>query len=209
MNNSLGSALLVIGMTGVAVYAQGAELGKMGGDPKVREFGDRLCYEMAEANARGKNIVETMEDYMLDHLGLNRSTPDYGDKLIAYYNDHKNDFICEGRIHSGTRTSEHIMKRAIALSIHNKVLYEFLLNNEHTDVNAVEWIVPDPKASSHQANLTHAPWGTGEPETVIDYLDKVIASPEFSRRYVESDILRLRRVIENVFNGKTAKELGY
>jgi hypothetical protein len=101
------------------------------------------------------------------------------------------------------------MKRAIALSIYNKVLYEFLLNNKHTDVNAVEWVVPDPEASSYQANLTHGPWGTGEPETIIDYLDKVIASPEFSRRYVESDILRLREMLIEYFNGKTAKELGY
>jgi hypothetical protein len=211
MKNLLGSALLVIGMVGVAVSSEAAEPTGFVSDPAVREFGERLCFIMVNANATGKNIVETMEDYMLDHLGLSRSTPDYGDKLIAYYNDHKNEFICEGRIHSGTRTSEHIMKRAIALSIHNQVFDEFFFDTENidVDVNAVEWVVPDPEASSYQANLKHAPWGAGEPETLIDYLDKALADPDASRKYVVREVQALREALIEQYNGKTAKELSY
>jgi hypothetical protein len=43
----------------------------------------------------------------------------------------------------------------------------------------------------------------------VDYLDKILADPEAAKVYVIDDIVRLRRVVKKVFNGKTAKELGY
>jgi hypothetical protein len=191
--------------------AQTENTQELASDPEVRGFGEHLCFLMVNANATGKDIVKTMEDQMLAYMNISRSTANYKDEIIKFYNANHHDFICQGKIHSGTRESEHLMKRAVALSIHNKVLTGFLLKSRSTDVNAVEWVIKDPKTrgSSEVSTVTHAPWGTGEPETLLDYLDKVIADPEFSIRFVESDILRLRRVVEKVFGGKTAKELGY
>jgi hypothetical protein len=176
-------------------------------DPKVREMAISLCIKMARANAEGKDIVKTMEDKMLTHLGLSRATPKYQDKLIAFYNANDNDFICRGRIDSTTRTSEHIMKRALALSIHNKVFDGFFFNTDDIDVdfNAVEWVTK----GEDMHKVTHTKWGTGEPETIVDYLDKILADPKESRKYVVTDIMRLRKDIVKYYGGKTAKELGY
>ena len=64
----------------------------------------------------------------------------------------------------------------------------FLLKSRAVDVNAIEYV-------------------DGKAETVLDYLDKIIADPKFTDKYVKSDILRLQKVLEKVFNGKRAHEL--
>jgi hypothetical protein len=192
--------------------AQTENTQELASDPEVRGFGEHLCFLMVNANATGKDIVKTMEDQMLAYMNISRSTANYKDEIIKFYNANHHDFICQGKIHSGTRETEHLMKRAVALSIHNKVFYNFLLNNPNTDVNAIEWVIGDPAASeylSEMQKVTHAPWGTGEPETILDYLDKILADPEASIRYVISDIKRLRKMLIDYFNAKTAKELGY
>ncbi|EAQ99345.2 hypothetical protein [Congregibacter litoralis] len=176
----------------------------------VSEFGSTLCRRMSKANVTGKNIVQVMKDVLLQYTGISKSDPDYMDQIIAFYNENQNEFICRGKVDSTTRESEHIFKRAAALSIHSKVLYGFFLNNEHTQVNAVEYLVPDPDAPDYStsiAKLIHAPWGTGEPETFLDYLDKVLADPEADKRYVVSDIKALREMLIDYFGAKTADEL--
>ncbi|EED33650.1 hypothetical protein NOR53_1723 [gamma proteobacterium NOR5-3] len=210
MKTTLAAVLMLLSASLCTIPAQ-AQSRPSGfvSDPQVREFAKNLCIDMMTAGETGKDVVAVMEDQMLGYLQLSRATPNYSDKIIAFWNAHTNDFICKGRVDSATRESEHLLKRAIALSMHNHVLYKFLLNHEDTDVNAVEWVVPDPNASSTQANLTHAPWGTGEPETVVDYLDKILADPEASEKFVVSDVARLRKDLVKYYGGKTAKALGY
>jgi hypothetical protein len=192
--------------------ASDPEVSKFGGETEIQKFAVSLCIDMASANSTGKDIVKVVEDKILSHIKISRATPNYNDKIITFWNENKNDFICKGKVTEKTRESEHLMKRAVALSIHNKVFYNFLLNNPNTDVNAIEWVIGDPAASeylSEMQKVTHAPWGTGEPETILDYLDKILADPEASIRYVISDIKRLRKMLIDYFNAKTAKELGY
>jgi hypothetical protein len=210
MKNTLAAVLMLLSASLCTIPAQ-AQSSPSGfvSDPEVREFAFVLCIKMTNAGERGKDIVAIMEDQMLGYLQLSRATPNYSDKIIAFWNAHTNDFICRGRVTSETRESEHLLKRAIALRLQDHVLYKFLLRNKSTNVNAVEWVVPAPETQIWGGDLTHAPWGTGEPETVIDYLDKILADPQASQKFVVADIEKLRRVLTKVFHGKTAKELGY
>jgi len=186
-DDCVGCKKALPGMPGNAAIDEVAGLGKVAGDP-MKKFGRDLCFLMVNADATGKDIVKVMEDQMLTHMKISRQTPDYKDKIISFWNANKNDFICHGKVHSGTRETEHLMKRAIALWIHNKVLTGFLLKSRAVDVNAIEYV-------------------DGKAETVLDYLDKIIADPKFTDKYVKSDILRLQKVLEKVFNGKRAHEL--
>lgn len=167
-----------------------AKLGKIGGDLGIEKLAVRLCVNMVNANATGKDIVKVMEDQILEYMKISRSTPNYKDKIITFWNDNKNGFVCHGKMNSKTRETEHLMKRAIALSIHNKVFYEFLLDTEDVEINpnAVEYV-------------------NGQPETVVDYLDKILADPNSSRKYVISDIKRLRKDLVNYYGAKSAREL--
>jgi hypothetical protein len=181
------------------------------GNPEVREFAKDLCIHMMTAGERGGNIVQVMEDQFLAYLNITRDTPDYKEKIIAFWNANKNDFICKGKVDSATRETEHLMKRAVALSIQNHVLYKFLLKNRGTDVNAIEYVTPvtPPKyGPPPPGGVSHAAWGVGEPETLLDYLNKILVSPPASyKQFVKSDVKRLREIILHHFNAKTAAEL--
>jgi|GEM_PF-2425070 len=157
-------------------------------NPEMEKFGNSLCISLVNATVTGKNTVKTMENKILIKMNLSRSTPSYQDKIIEFWNQNNRYFICKGKINSNTRDSEHIMKRALALKMHQHVFYKFLLKHRHTDVNAVEWV-------------------NGQPETVLDYLDNILADPKAEDKYIVRDIQRLRDVLSKVFNAKTAKEL--
>jgi hypothetical protein len=153
-----------------------------------------------------------MEDQILGYLKITRDTPDYKEKIIAFWNANKNDFICKGKVDADTRESEHLMKRAIALSMQNHVFDRFFFDTDELEFNynAIEYVrpVPPPKYGNHPpGGVTHAAWGVGEPETVIDYLNKILANPASSAKFVISDIKDLRDSLREEFNAKTAAEL--
>ena len=176
------------GLPGNAALDEVAKLQNLTGDPEVREFARNLCRKMTFAGETGKDIVKTMEDQILGHMKITRNTPEYKEKIISFWNANKNDFICKGKVTSVTRETEHLMKRAIALSMQNHVFYKFLLKSKETDVNAIEYV-------------------NGEPETVLDYLDKILADPNASKKFVIADIERLQQVLVRVFDAKRAEEL--
>lgn len=178
------------GLPGNAALDEVAKLSNLTGDPKVREFAKRLCLEMVTASETGVDIVKTLEDQILGYMKITRDTPEYKEKIISFWNANKNDFICKGKIDDETRETEHLMKRAIALSIHKHVFNKFLFSSLNTDVNAIEYINNGEEA-----------------ETVLDYLDKMIDSPGFENKYDVSRILRLRRMLIKHFNAKKAEEL--
>ncbi len=176
------------GLPGNTALDEVAKLSNLTGDPKVREFAKDLCIDMMTAGERGQDIVKVMEDQILGYMKITRDTPKYQEKIISFWNANKNDFICEGKVDSATRETEHLMKRAIALSLHNHVFYKFLLNSPNTDVNAIEYV-------------------NGEPETVLDYLDDIIADPDSKKKFVLSDITNLRSMLVDYFNAKNAEDL--
>lgn len=177
-------------MPGNAAIDEVAGLGKITGDPKVREFAQRLCSRIETANVDGENIVKNIEDQMLAFTGLTRKIPNYRDRLVEFYNKNHHDFICKGKVTGTTRESEHLMKRALALKIQGYIFDDFFFDTEDVDVNvnAIEYV-------------------DGKPETVLDYLDKILLSPNASRRYVISDIKDLKEALIEQYGAKHAKEL--
>lgn len=154
----------------------------------MEQFGDKLCLGMVHDNVTGGNIVEGLENEFLTKMGISRETPDYQDKIIDFWNANSGYFICQGKLNSKTRVTEHIMKQAIAISSYDQLFYKFLLKKKKTDVNAVEWV-------------------NGEPESILDFIDKIFQDPDASDKYVLRDLQRLRKVLEKVFHAKTAAQL--
>jgi hypothetical protein len=153
-----------------------------------------------------------MEDQILGYLKITRDTPDYKEKIIAFWNANKNDFICKGKVDSDTRESEHLMKRAIALDMFNHVFDKFFFDTDELefDYNAIEYVIPVPMekyVSSPNGGVTGSDWGVGEPETLLDYLNKILADPNASKKYVVKNIKDLRDSLRDEFNAKTAAEL--
>jgi hypothetical protein len=177
-------------LSGNAALDDVAKLQNLAGDPKVREFAKDLCLTMMNAGETGKDIVQVMENDILGYMEITRETPEYQEKIISFWNANKNDFICKGKVTSKTRETEHLMKRAIALSLHDKVFDGFFFNTDEYDFdyNAIELV-------------------DGEPETVLDYLDKVISDPDASKKYVVENIIELRNSLRDEFGAMYAIQI--
>jgi|AntRauTorckE5430_2_1112549.scaffolds.fasta_scaffold98006_2 hypothetical protein len=63
-----------------------------------------------------------MEDKKLGYMKISKETSNYKDGIIAFWNKNNNDFICEGKVDGDTRETEHLIKKAIALSLHTDLL---------------------------------------------------------------------------------------
>lgn len=180
-------------------------------DPAVREFASVLCRRLATARADGESIVGNLKSKLLEQAEINPDAPDALDQAVAYYNAHENDFICVGKVTANTRPTEHLFKRAVSLRIEDSILDDFFFNTDEVDVsvNAVEWVQPDPETDrvSGPQVQTGAPWGIGEPETLLDYLNKILADPRASQSFVVQSIQRLRDDIIEQFGAKRACEL--
>lgn len=84
------------------------------------------------------------------------------------------------------------MKRVVSLGMYETILYDFFLYDEEEypiNVNTVE-ILPN-----------------GEKETLLDYINKILADPEVDKKYDVKEIKQLKRVIVKDYNAKTAAEL--
>ena len=182
------------------------------GAPEVRTFAKRLCLRMVTAGIRGQDIVKTMEDQLLGYLSITRDTSNYNERIIRFWNENTNDFICKGRVDSATRESEHLMKRAVALSLIGTVFDEFFFNTDELefDYNAVEYVIPfssNTGQSPSIGSVTNGAWGIGVPETLLDYLNKIIADPMSRKQFVVEQVIDLRDSLKEEFNAKTAIEL--
>lgn len=83
------------------------------------------------------------------------------------------------------------MKRAVDMNMYNEIFYEFLPYDSEefpVDVNAVE-------------NCR------GTPETLLDYLDDIIYSPELHQHYWMPIIVELRDIIVDEYGAKHARDL--
>lgn len=182
------------------------------GDQELREFAKDLCIDMMTAGETGGDIVKIMEDQLLGYLNITRDTSNYNERIIRFWNENKNDFICKGRVDSATRESEHLMKRAVALSLIGTVFDEFFFNADELefDYNAVEYVIPfssNTGQSPSIGSVTNGAWGIGVPETLLDYLNKIIADPMSRKKFVVEQVIDLRDSLKEEFNAKTAIEL--
>ncbi|MEH6537831.1 MAG: hypothetical protein V7719_15625, partial [Psychroserpens sp.] len=132
-----------------------------------------------------------MEKMILNFIGVSKEDPNYKEKLTKFWNENSEKFICYEGPEDETRNPQHFMKRIVDLGMYNTVLYDFLLSDEDEysiDVNAIEIY-------------------KGKEETLLDYLDSIIANPEKAKEYNMPEIKDLRGVIIEDYGAKTASEL--
>ena len=151
-----------------------------------RKFAQDLCLSVLSArNATGEDIPTLIKNEFAKHLSINVADPDYQTKITQFWNANQNDFICSGKIQERYRESEHLLKRMINLNEDSNFFYRFLLKDKQVDVNAIEYV-------------------DGEPETIIDFLDKIIPDPNKDRYYSKKELIKLRKNLIKHFGAKKA-----
>lgn len=161
---------------------------------ELEEFAQFLC-NTATTLSRGDSISkagEIIEERFLKKFGIDKNHPNYKQLVAAVYNKYAACLICKDKPTPHTRNPEQFLKRVISLGMYESILYDFLLYDEEEypiDVNTIE-ILPN-----------------GEKETLLDYVDKILADPKVSEKYDVKEIQSLRRVIIKDYNAKKASEI--
>lgn len=112
-----------------------------------------------------------IENLFLEYLGINREASNYKKKIADFYNAHHDKLICKNT-NADFKRPEHFLKRVINASMYKFILEDFLLYDEEElpiNVNTVE---------IHNGNK----------ETVVDYIDKILASPDLYTQFTEENI---------------------
>ena len=182
------SALILASIT-FGVHADSTSNTKQSLQAQNRKFADELCVRVLSArNATGEDIPSLIKNEFAKHLGINVTDADYQTKVTQFWNANQNDFICSGKINTQYRESEHLLKRMINLNEDSNFFYRFLLKDRQVDVNAVEYV-------------------DGEPETIIDFIDKILLTPEMQRYYSVKELQKLKKNLIKHFGAKKAVDL--
>jgi len=161
---------------------------------ELEDFSEIICAE-ATSLSRGDSISkagEIIEAMFIKMFGIDKNDPNYKQLVAAVYNKYAACLICRDKPNFRTRNPEQFLKRVVSLGMYESILYDFFLYDEDEypiDVNTIE-ILPN-----------------GEKETLLDYINKILADPEVDKKYDVKEILDLRTWIIEYYGAKKASEL--
>ncbi len=138
---------------------------------------------------KGTDLVYQVNRYISNFLNLDPDK-DNTKQIISFWNTYSKYLITTIEYNIG-RTPEHVLKRAVSTNTQSEMLFTYLMRFGPGVIdfnNSIEIV-------------------DGKEETLIDYLDKIIASEDFEKNYNTSDVKSLRSSLTNHFNAKTASEL--
>lgn len=161
---------------------------ELGNDKKFNSLVKTMCLQLVSIKRVKDYPVTNIETELLEYNRWTRNTKGYKEKLQAFWNTNNNDFICP---EIGHYAAKHILKMIIDMQTYTPILNKFFLR----------------KSSGYKLNMNAYEIILGEPETIIDYLDKIIRGENTIHAYEIGEIRSLRRKLKKHFNAKTGKEL--
>lgn len=157
----------------------------------VRSLAFELCALLTSVRmVEGFDVRKEYEKRLQSYSGVDTEQPDYQLKLAEFWSLHSEMMIC--RAASGAYPKQHFFKRVIEMNLQRAVLDEYFLYDEiefPIDVNAIE-IEAD-----------------GSQTTVLDYVDKVLATPSLRARIHVGQVTEIRDILVELYGGKKAREM--
>lgn len=158
-------------------------------ETEIVKFRNNLC-STAHTFSR-KVVVYTLQSVFINRFKLSKDSKNLNKQIAYYYNLYADRLNCTISPHERSRNPENFLKRAVSLGKYETILYDFLLSDPEKiqiNVNSVEVI-------------------NGKKETLLDYLNTILATPAKRSQYVASDLEDLRSWIIDEYGAKTAEEL--
>lgn len=160
----------------------------LGNEKQFNLLVERICLKLIDVrNDDSYPAGIEIENLLLQFNNWTRETTAYKNKLEEFWKVNQNHFICPK---IGHFQEKHILKTIIDMQVYNPILDRFFLkksNGYMLDMNAFELV-------------------GGKPETVVDYLEKII-NGDFEQNYEIVEIKNLLRKLKKHFNAKSSKEL--
>lgn len=127
---------------------------------KVQWIVDRFCAEINATAFRGFS-PERFRNVIFEGLKIHKDASNKKKVVENFLNNYKNDLICDKDETEGTPRKKHFFKHALRLGVF-EMFNEFLLNDDvyTLDFDAYEMV-------------------DGKKETVLDYIDKLMASEKY------------------------------
>jgi hypothetical protein len=160
---------------------------------EMEDLSNKICSKLIAAQeSTGENSAKVLERVLLKHINLTKKTKDYKVQLTKFWNKNIDQMICTRRV-IGLKAPQHILKRVIDMKLDRQVFFNFIFELDEDESQGVD---------INAAELT----ATG-PETVIDYLDKILANPTLKTSYVFRELKDLKEVLIDYYEAKKASEL--
>lgn len=155
---------------------------------EVATLGDQLCSLMMLQKNFGGSPHTAFESGILKFLGIDKKkNSNYRTEISKFWNQYNEYMICTTEM-VGYETPQHLLKRVVDMSGITAFYFEYFLEDENINLNAIEW-------------------KGGEPETLVDYIDKIILDPNLEHIYDLDLVRQLRGFATNTYDGKRACEL--
>jgi len=172
-----------------ASHAEGGE--NSDASSKVSTVRSRICSSIYEfRTVEGASFQDNMKRIAAQKLGIDLSTLQGKKQFADFWNANNDQMICKSI--AGIYPEEHVFRRAIQMRVDKPILREFFLaspNDFPINVNVVVTLA------------------NGEKETVLDFLDRILSSPDVDDMYDKGQLIRLQRILELRSEGKRAHEL--
>lgn len=149
---------------------------------------DRMC-SVGYIHWSSDTPVLGFENSILTHLGLPANHPEKEKHISKFFNENNAKLICGNDNDEIGRETEHILKRCIALGEHNFLVHvaNSMKYNGLFDWNFYEMV-------------------DGKKETILDYIDKILADEEWAFEYDVDELKELVVVLEQA-DAKRGSEL--
>lgn len=166
------------------------------GSRDIQWLFNNICTKVFHIRTRGMREEPglVIENYILSFNGWDRSMPDYRALVSRFLNENGAEFVCANN--TEIYPPQHFYKRVVNIQMYNQVLMDFFLQadaNENSlyglDFNVVEF------------------GDDGEGETLLDYLDAILARPDVDENYDAGEIRELRETLVLFYGAKNARDL--
>lgn len=159
---------------------------------EIATLANQICDTMMLYKTFGKPTYVAFEKMILKYLKQAPQEPGakiegISSDVSAFWQQFHQYFICTTP-HNGYPTPQHILKRVVDMNDMTGFYFDYFLEDKNINLNAIEWV-------------------EGEPETFLDYLDKILADPESRWLYDLETVKQLRGFAINTYDGKRACEL--
>lgn len=159
---------------------------------EIATLANQICDTMMLYKNFRKPTYVAFEKMVLKYLKKEteqgaEKTSGISNEVTAFWQQYHPYFTCT-TAHNGYTTPQHVLKRLVDMNDIIGFYFDYFLQDESVNLNAVEWV-------------------EGEPETLIDYLDKILADPQSKGLYDLETVRQLRALIVGRINAKRACEL--
>jgi hypothetical protein len=160
---------------------------------EMEGLSNKICSKLIAAQElTGENSAKVLERLLLKHINLTKKTKDYKTQLTKFWNKNIDQMICTTPS-VNKKSPQHLMKRVIDMKLDGQVYFNFIFELDEDESQGI--------------NINAIELTTTGPETVIDYLDKILANPTLKRSYVFRELRDLREGLIEELGAKRASEL--